>query len=585
MVPRPGIKQSPRAAYNALFAASFTSIFLTLGVELIPTGGIPGTVVQKLINLISESLILLLPYWLLPRRLRGLILLPVLTMPLLILSAVWYMRFWGDLPPLSTLLVVSNFNAETVRSSLALWRIYDLIPVVAAITTTVLYFSLLRKGAESYKPTLRLRLRAIIASFALYFLHLSFETIYQMRYRYRSGEDVHITDFPSYFKTHFETEIWMNLADLRDNGFVLSIHHHICNTISVYNVRRDLTDTETLEIDRYIKAKKLEPILNDSLLASNRQKNVIIIIVESLNSAAITPVTAPTLSTLIQNPGTVSALNIMPQITVGCSGDGQLLANTGLLPLTSISTAFAVGSRNTFPGLPRLLNRHDPTAVFTDNGTPWNEANTFANYGFKQILTNQNYESKYRLKGLDRALMEVADSLLTNLQQPFLLELVTGSMHAPFNDKDIPESLINQSITAYEPLEQAYLRMVNYFDAAVDYLIGCLKARHLLDNTMIILVSDHTTNAYLNTDDPVPTMTFIATNTGITKHIDRQAMQSDIFPTILQLCGAANSEIWNGVGNSLFGTTQTPENQQQAAEISGLIIRGDYFSSKFDVKK
>lgn len=574
------VKKS-RNAYLCLFAASFLSILLTLAVELIPDGCIPGTVVQKAVNVISESLILLLPYWLLPRRCRILVLIPVLALPLAVLSAVWYLRFWGDLPSLSTIFVVSNFNAETIRSTLALWRFYDVIPVVAALATSVFYFVALRKGAEQFKPTVKYRLLMIAVSLALYFIHLSYETLYQMKFYRRRGVEVHLTDFSTYFKNHFNTGIWLNFADMRDNGFILYIHHNICNTISTFNIVRHLTDKETLKITEFIAENRFEPILNDSLIAANHQKNVIVIIVESLNSDAITPQVSPTLSSLIERQGTVSALNITPQITIGCSGDGQLLANTGLLPLSSISTAFAVGSRNVFPALPRLINRCNPTVVFTDDGTPWNEANTFAHYGFEKIVVNNDYATKYKTKGLDRALMEVADSLIGKLQQPFLLELLTGSMHAPFNDQNIPQSEINQSITSPNKQEQDYLRMVNYFDASVNFLIGALQARNLLENTMIFIISDHTTNAYIKPNTPAPTMAFIAANTGITAKIESNRLQSDVFPTILQLSGANDSTVWKGAGRTLLGIGQDEEWQITAKEISELILRGDYFKEKF----
>lgn len=575
----------PRTAYLTLFAVAYASVFITLAIEFGLAGCIYGSIPQKLFNLGAESLILMLPYWVLPRRWRWLVLVPVLLLPLLALSAVWYLRFWGDLPSLSAILAVSNFNSETLRSVLALWRFYDIIPLVAAFATTAIYIGPLRKGAESYSPALKPRLLAILGSIFIYFAHLTIDTLTYMAYVRGNGGDADLRTFPHYFGQHFVTEIKFNQADMINNGFLLALHHQICTVKESLNLRRDLTDEENLRIEQFIQARQLSPIPSDSLLQANREKNIILIIVESLNSQAINPTVTPTLSALIDSPGTISALNITPQTAIGCSGDGQMLTNTGLIPLTNISTAFAVGSHNTFPALPRLVNRFNPTVVFTDNGTPWNGANTYVNYGFEQILTNKDYESKYKALGFDRALMEVADSLLPTLRQPFLLELITVSTHAPFNDINIPTDRINRNITSPNKLEQAYLRMLNYFDSSLAYLISALKARNMLDNTMLILASDHNTRAYLTDNDPSPTIAFIATNTGITGKIDRPALQSDLFPTILLLCGAANSGLWNGVGNSLFYSAQTQQQQQQAAGISELILRGDFFKSKFPSNK
>lgn len=63
------------------------------------------------------------------------------------------------------------------------------------------------------------------------------------------------------------------------------------------------------------------------------------------------------MNALVNAENTVSALNIVPQVKEGCSNDGQLLTNTGLLPLDKGVSSMLFGDRNIYPSLPRILAR------------------------------------------------------------------------------------------------------------------------------------------------------------------------------------------------------------------------------------
>ena len=76
---------------------------------------------------------------------------------------------------------------------------------------------------------------------------------------------------------------------------------------------------------------------------------------ESLNAVVVNmhvngrPLT-PVLNRLLEAEGTISCLNVISQVKDGGSSDGQMIYNTGLLPIKNGSAAMLFGS-NDYPSL------------------------------------------------------------------------------------------------------------------------------------------------------------------------------------------------------------------------------------------
>lgn len=556
--------------------------------------------VAKVIHVFADASILLIPFWFLPQRWRWTVFVLLFALPLWCIGSLWYYRFWGELPAINSLLLVDNVNRELFRSTLALFRTSDVLIFIPAVITLCAYLLIpaSKNNNCDYSPKRRVKLiiaGATVCIFAIsQFIYTRSSAIYNKNLNIDSG----------YFSAtceRFSTPPVSMRQDILSSGWTVGMVKSAIFSIQLLNIHKQLSSSEMVEIQSFIDSSPALA-LPDSIRTQNSGKNVILIVVESLNAEAITmrvdgqPV-APTMLSMIDAEGTISALDVVTQIRGGGSGDGQLIINTGLLPLPFFSTSLSVGSSNQFIALPHCLNRSDNVVIFGDDASSWNERDSFTSYGFEEVLCNRDYRQMFGGRTDDEALLQYASHTLTQLQQPFFLELLTVSMHVPFEDDNIPRSKLNSAIQNTETLPAVfrnYLTMVNFFDNALHSFIESLKSQGLYDDTILIVVSDHsqeaTTLSYRGQIDTP--MAFIATNTGVSEKIDRKVGEVDVFSTILDICGSGRSS-WKGLGatmlNPALKSAYVPEKglmgeesplsirQQQAYEISENIIRGNYF--------
>lgn len=571
MVHRPRV-----TPYFIFFIFAVIAVAGTCCLPLYEANALSGrNLIVRLLFPAIDAATLLMPYWLLPRKWRVTALLPIWLCVLWFTGSVWYFRFWGDFPDITALLFFDNLNSELFNSVVALWKPRDLAMPFFALLPTAYYF-IKRKDIESYVPRPKLRIAAVAATFACYLVGQTGYSI--LMKRYYNNEQVGMNFWQATYMRLVNTNS-VQSHSIRINGFVT---HYVASVLYAYEtltVNRELTPAEIQKIEAFIAGSQFPAVLSDSLLRVNAGKNVILIVVESLNSSAISDSISPTLYSLLQSEESLSALNIETQTRFGGSGDGQLLANCGVHPLPRFSTSILLGSKNVFPALPRLLNRRENQVIFADSNESWNEAETFRNFGFERIICNRDYPDRLKRLGSDAAMFETADSLISTMREPYFLELLTVSMHIPFNDPNIPDSLIAQNITAPDGTvgpNEKYLRMLNYFDSALGRFLAKLNS----ENTLVFIVSDHSQNIQSDYTRAKERMAFIALNTGVSGKIDRSVDHVDVFSTILQLAGTGDSAFWKGAGTSILGPEQTSEHKAAAKKISELILRGDFFRGK-----
>ncbi len=401
-----------------------------------------------------------------------------------------------------------------------------------------------------------------------------------------------------------DEDLCSNSSDLQANGPLIHSVRAAADLKRVMSVRRELTEFDRNRVERFIADSPDFEELPDSLIQANRAKNVILVVVESLNALALNdslrglPV-APVLRGLIESEGTLSALNVVSQVREGGSGDGHLMINTGLHPLEHYSTSLILGSTNWYPGLPKILATHDSQALFADDGSIWNQIDSFRNFGFSRVLTSDSIPGDLaNSMGKDGAMFNCASKITKELRRPFFMELVTMSMHMPFNDSYIPDSqlaLLSRDELSSADIRSKYLAMVNYFDTELGAFISRLKDEGLFENTVIIIVSDHSVRMNFEEKGDLPPMAFIAVNCGVTMSIQQIVGEIDVYSTILNLFGLTGPQGWHGVGRSIidpqlkaaYGPAGTvigdadsleARRLKDAFEISDLILRTDYFA-------
>lgn len=372
---------------------------------------------------------------------------------------------------------------------------------------------------------------------------------------------------------------------------------------------QSLSPAEKKTVDDFFNKHQLLTPQASSYQAEN--KNLILILVESLQSWAIGlnhqgVAVTPNLDELLLQKNNVYIPHMLSQVKDGRSSDAQLIINTGLLPLNT-GAAASLCADNLYPSLPHALKiRGYHTASLTcDDKDFWNQGRTSAAYGFDKLYAGlQNgYEKMYA----DSLLFDAGIPILNQLPQPFYAQVVTFSMHMPYNDMQNKNSRLLNKTFPNEEIRN-YLISVELFDQRLSLFLDKLKEHKLYDNSIIVIVGDHeqlTFNHYEGrseckvSDCLVP---FIVLNSSLhTQHSHKVFGQIDIYPTLLHLMGCSDYN-FRGLGEDIFGdkvsdmavyrTTETlygneaqPNDSIQKYRkdiwrISDIVLRMDYFNCR-----
>lgn len=338
----------------------------------------------------------------------------------------------------------------------------------------------------------------------------------------------------------------------------------------------------------------------DSTVVGNRGKNLIFIVVESLNSWQVNYsrdgfVLMPTLRSLMQEQGAVTSLSVFSQVGMGGSSDGQFIYNTGLLPLRDDIVATSFGWMN-YPSMAKALEGYHSVEVIGEKAGIWNHAETTRAYGYDRLYCQPDIAEAGLDRdalGYDEVILRFSAGLSTRLPQPFFMFITTLSMHIPYDliNCSIPPAVASDSSLSDE--DKRFAANTHYFDRCLRDFINALKRDGIYDNTVIVLAADHSYDTrYKFRVEETSEIAFAALNTGITRCITDSVGQVDIFPTVMDIMGVEPK--FPGLGTSILRPGEkgivgyknetrgsmspaTEARLKEAWEISNLMIRGNYF--------
>ena len=369
---------------------------------------------------------------------------------------------------------------------------------------------------------------------------------------------------------------------------------------------RPVTPKDIQYINAYLKKVQKDRYDTYNNSTSAQHKNLVIILVESLQTWPIGLKTgkydiAPNMDSLTKLPQTIYIPQVLSQVKDGRSSDAQLLINTGLLPLNS-GAASNLCTENNFYSLPKALRKkgfHSYTFI-NEEKEFWNQKRMSAAYGFDDI-----YDRLWDgiQKKADSLLFKKSLARLKKFSQPFYAQIVTLSMHFPYNEVHDPDSPLLNFPFANEEVRN-YLIAVNLFDKRLAHFLQELKKAGLYDNSIIVITGDHeqmTYNQYEGRQELKASDCFvplIILNSPLScKHQDKVIGQVDIYPSLLCLMGCNNYE-FNGLGENIFGDSisnyatfrtgiaaggiHVPESvkkrRNELWHISDILLRMDYFA-------
>ncbi len=332
--------------------------------------------------------------------------------------------------------------------------------------------------------------------------------------------------------------------------------------------------------------------------------NLVFVLVESFESWTLeltdkngNPVTPNTLKLLNSRPA-LYCHNGVSQTKHGVSGDGQMICNSGLLPIQSGAACMLYG-HNTYPAYAHL---YPQSTLVNPCSNTWNQNAMSKNYGYKKQLTiteNSRYTSSDTENWWNDSTIfsnTIKDIRLNAQTEPFCYFILTLSSHTPFHFHDKSYNLeLNGN---WSESAQNYIGAIHYMDRFLGDLINFMDSTRMFDNTLLVITSDHTIFVGDRINDLVEGarqdgisvadgrnyVPIIMTGAGINESrvIDEGVYQMDIYPTILKCIGAENY-YWKGFGADLNGDYEGSIYQSRqihdykAYELSDKLIRDNYF--------
>ncbi len=314
------------------------------------------------------------------------------------------------------------------------------------------------------------------------------------------------------------------------------------------------------------------------------------ILIESLENFALHVVDEnnkyilPNLHNLLANDNVLYASALKSQVRHGVSADGQMITNTGLLPLQNGCAAMIYG-KNTFPSYVHLY----PHSCLSNpaNGDVWNQDIISHAYGYKV--------AKNSLKNLNDAgtFNRIKTQLPTYQDSLFCYLAITIDSHSPFHA--VPKNPTLRFNSTIPQAIQDYLTCLHYTDSCFGVWYDEWKETEQEKNTVLVITGDHTIfkDAMLQEFQPYAQQAGLSIASGktycpliiqapqITENIQITDVcyQMDVYPTLMHLIGCEDY-YWKGLGVNLLDSTarhNRPITEEQAYQLSDKLIRADYF--------
>lgn len=554
-----------------------------------------GQVSYTILLAATDAAFVMIPFWILPRRLRWTMALPLLILPVFLLANIWNYRFTGNLLAGTGLLQIGNVNTLVLDSVGILISPVDLLFPAISILAFIPYIRL-RKRANSDHQSPLFRLVATILALLLWSIP---QFVVMASYQHKYLADLHgLTYWQRATSLRCKEQ---RLTRFNRDGIVCYGLEQCLSDARRLQHRRQLSPDEINEIDNFINYTQPQAECYP-VFQQNRDKNLIYIIVESLNGLDVERSVGgqplmPILRSLAYDDGTIFTTSMYSQVGDGISSDGHLMILSGLAPMQNGAYADRLGSVTSVPSIVGAMPDHSPWFVKGNRAEMWkseeyiNSLGFFNFYSAESIFTPRQEVSNR----LDEKLFDASLKLINEAPKPMIFGIATISMHAPFKygpDK-VPDWIARDSDIT-DDKERRFLAAINYFDSCLGDFIDRLKSEGLYDDSVIIIVSDHSASATPHPGSLSSPVCFMALNTGLTRHITRTSGQIDIYPTVMQIMGLDSAPYFQGLGTSILnpqldsavlrdgtvaGDSTSPlvDRQQQATHISTLILEGNYF--------
>ena len=384
------------------------------------------------------------------------------------------------------------------------------------------------------------------------------------------------TSLQNKYETNYNAkDIYNDYINPNTSMYVSGLYEYGLRTIYKYFYNLITIDRDALkeEIDVYNSLYGYS-IKNNDYTGIFKDKNVIYVLMESVDSWAIDEDTMPTLNKL-KNTGLNFTNRYSPFFNGGQTINSEFSMNTGLYAITDYDTIFDIDTVDYKYSLANTLksNGYKVNSFHANTGKFYNRRE------FHKLLGYDNHYSAVDLqkeKKLDKNKNYFVDSnfisdeylsnLVLNKDSKFLSFITTYSGHLDYNKfnkvfKETEGSIPNKY--EYEE-EYIYRTLVNDTDKFLKILLEKLESTGLIDNTVLVLVADHYSYGYSDSE-------YVANKKGVNndpkslqntpviiwskdiehKNINTIMDTADILPTLLNMLGIEYNPM-NYIGEDVF---------------------------------
>ena len=361
--------------------------------------------------------------------------------------------------------------------------------------------------------------------------------------------------------------IYINFNDNNKSMMISGIYEYSVRNFYITFIKAKKTTNE--EDITFLKEEysKEEESYNTKYTGKYKDKNLIILQLEGTDNWLITEEETPTLYNMMKD--SINFTNHFSYYNGGGSTfNSEFAVNTGFItPLSYTQNAYTF-NKNYFPySLANLFKNegYSVNAFHMNNSEYYSRGTNYKNWGYDNYYGLKDLGTyKNDLYTLDRELIlnETFNEKMFS-EEKFVDYIITYSGHLPFTtEKGVCKKLITEDILKEENIEELpndYIlpskteeecarRQAKETDYMVELLLNNLKEKNLIDNTIIVVFTDHylytlsdqtILEKYKDTNNNLINETpfFIWDNGNSKKKITSVTSQLNILPTLINLFG------------------------------------------------
>lgn len=329
------------------------------------------------------------------------------------------------------------------------------------------------------------------------------------------------------------------------------------------------SDPTIKNLDQFFLSQTVLP--KNEMTGIFKDKNLILIMVEAFDLAAINQDVTPTLYKLA-NEGWYFDNYYTPKYSC-TTGESEFIALTSIIPSSSVCTPNTYRNNNYSRSLFQIFNQANYNTTSYHN---WHDE------FYERKIIHKNMGSSFFYDHDDLAIspvygwpsdLELIQKASTHFigQEKFMSFIITSSMHFPY---DIDSTITNKNWNTVKNLSYStslkrYLAKANELDQGLNFLLKELEEKNILDDTVIAIFGDHhplkMNLSDLNSASPInrfedfneDRLPFIIYNHGSeAKTISKTASTFDILPTLANLFDL-NFDSRSYVGTDIFSEDET----------------------------